>query len=111
MNDYEPDIACANARIAELEAKNERLQGELNIIERNNSGHIATALDTNEALYKAEAALAQLKGRIPGAWRLCGACDNYDVGHEICVQLDCFVTPDFACNRWIARAEEGSGDD
>ena len=48
-------------RLAELEAENERLQGELNIIERNNVDHIATALDTNEALYRAEAELAALK--------------------------------------------------
>jgi len=66
-----------DARIAELEADNRALLAKV----------------------------TDLKERIPGAWRLCGACAHHEYEHELCTLLDVFSALDFACNRWTARSE------
>jgi tRNA(Ile)-lysidine synthase TilS/MesJ len=78
------------ARIAELEADIAR--------------HIETALDTNEALFKAEAELAALEGR------RCETCERCDAPCWILVAYRSGMgdppskTP-FCCIRWQAREE------
>jgi len=92
-----PLAPALDAIAARLKADAERIAA----LEADLAHHIATALDTNEALYKAEAELAALKGR------RCDECDSREGQSHYCLLLSINTGDAFYCDFWTARAEEG----
>jgi hypothetical protein len=79
------------ARIAKLEAENKKLDYDLTFL-------------ADKVVPTLEAALAEREAR---RCEDCEACDHCSVQNAAWVRWG--PEPDFACNRWTARAEEGSG--
>jgi len=130
-----------SARMAELEAKvmsQNTIIEALNVVieqaEADLARHIETALDTNEALYKAEEALArktqEWQNRLSDYEReferaeqaeealaerdsrQCDGCSHGKDNHTYfptfwCHEHQCQMWPHEMCSRWTARAEEG----
>jgi hypothetical protein len=88
-----PLAPALDAIAARLKADAERIAA----LEADLARHIATALDTNEALWKAEAELAALNGR------RCETCRKFGICEVNRVLWSEFHEVEIGCTRWAER--------